>query len=124
MPVDETTSDGCPIRDILDRVGDVWSVLVILELKRGSCRFNALKRVINGISARMLTVTLRRLERDGHVSRKILDMSPPQVEYALTERGNSLHNAIDVLNQWAKQHQTEIHQTRTEFDRATHTQTT
>lgn len=70
----------CAIRDVLDRIGDAWSVLVILELSKGPCRFNALRRVIDAISQRMLSVTLRNLERDGLVARQVLDLSPPQVE--------------------------------------------
>ena len=77
----------CAIRDVLDRIGDAWSVLVIMELSKGPCRFNALRRVIEAISQRMLSVTLRNLERDGLVSRQVLDTSPPQVEYSLTQRG-------------------------------------
>lgn len=106
----------CPIRDVLDRVGDAWSVLVILELSRGACRFNALQRVISGISARMLSVTLRHLERDGLVTRKVLDSSPPQVEYALTETGQSLNEAMGKLAQWAEANQPKIRKSRADYD--------
>lgn len=118
MPPSQAIDYDCPIRDVLDRIGDAWTVLVILQLQQGACRFNALSRVIDGISPRMLTVTLRRLERDGLVSRSILDTSPPQVEYALTERGLSLHEAISVLSGWAVQHQPGIRSSRVAFDRA------
>ncbi|CUH88279.1 putative HTH-type transcriptional regulator YybR [Phaeobacter sp. CECT 5382] len=106
----------CPIRDVLDRVGDAWSVLTILELSKGPCRFNALKRVIDGISQRMLAVTLRNLERDGLVSRQVLPTAPPQVEYALTDRGHSLHGAIGALNAWAVEHQPGIRRDRSHYD--------
>ena len=116
MPARRTRNFACPVRDVLDRVGDAWSVLVILELSKGPCRFNALKRVIDGVSQRMLSVTLRHLERDGLVTREVLPTAPPQVEYALTERGLSLHAAIGALNDWAVTHQGGIRESRAEYD--------
>ena len=106
----------CPIRDVLDRVGDAWSVLVLLELAKGPCRFNALRRVIDGISQRMLAVTLRHLERDGLLTREVLPTAPPQVEYALTQRGLSLHMAIGALNDWAVENQPGIRTSREAYD--------
>lgn len=106
----------CPIRDVLDRVGDAWSVLVLLELAKGPCRFNALRRVIDGISQRMLAVTLRHLERDGLLTREVLPTAPPQVEYALTQRGLSLHKAIGTLNDWAVENQPGIRDSRAAYD--------
>lgn len=117
MPAPRAIDHDCPIRDVLDRVGDAWTFLVLLELKKGPCRFNALSRVIDGISPRMLTVTLRRLERDGLATRTILDTSPPQVEYALTGRGASLHEAVSILGDWAERNQTAIRKSRASFDR-------
>ena len=87
-------SANCPVRDVLDRLGDTWSVLVILILADGPRRFNALKRSIGDISQRMLTVTLRTLERDGLIARTVLPTSPPGVEYALTPLGRSLEAPI------------------------------
>lgn len=116
MPARRIQNYDCPIRDVLDRVGDAWSVLVLLELARGPCRFNALRRVIDGISQRMLAVTLRHLERDGLVSRTVLPLAPPQVEYALTDRGQSLHAAIGALNRWAVDHQPQIRASRAAYD--------
>ncbi len=107
---------ACPMRDVLDRIGDAWSLLVMLELMNGPCRFNALARVIDGISRRMLTVTLRNLERDGLVSREVLPTSPPSVEYALTPLGWSLQSALVALRDWAVQHQPEINTNRRSFD--------
>jgi len=118
MPAPRDIDYDCPIRDVLDRIGDAWTVLVILKLKRQPWRFNALCREIEGISPRMLAVTLRRLERDGLVSRTILDTSPPQVEYALTQRGVSLHGAVDVLGCWAEDNQAGIRKSRADFDQA------
>ena len=91
--VQKNTADGekCPVRDVLDRIGDAWSVLVILLVgEHGPYRFNALKRAIGDISQRMLAVTLRHLERDGLISRRVFPTNPPQVEYALTDLGRSL----------------------------------
>lgn len=109
-------SYDCPMRDVLDRIGDAWSLLVLLELQNGPCRFNALTRVVDGISRRMLTVTLRNLERDGLISRTVLPLSPPQVEYALTPLGLSLQSALIGLRDWAVEHQPEINRHRATYD--------
>lgn len=109
----------CPVRDVLDRLGDAWSVLVILRLGDGPQRFNALRRAIGGISQRMLTVTLRSLERDGLVDRTVKPTNPPQVEYALTDLGRSLGGPIGALADWAVARQGEIGENRRRFDAAT-----
>ncbi|SHE38787.1 transcriptional regulator, HxlR family [Loktanella atrilutea] len=116
MPARHAARHACPIRDVLDRVGDAWSVLVLAELEKEPCRFNALGRVIEGISPRMLAVTLRHLDRDGLVTRKVLDTKPPQVEYAITARGRSLHGALGGLVDWAARHQDDINASRRRFD--------
>ena len=118
MPAPRAIDYDCPIRDVLDRIGDAWTVLVVFKLRQSAWRFNALCREIEGISPRMLTVTLRRLERDGLVKRTILDTSPPQVEYALTQRGLSLHEAVHVLGRWAEENQAGIRKARAAFDQA------
>jgi DNA-binding HxlR family transcriptional regulator len=109
---------ACPIRDVLDRLGDAWSVLVLMELAKGPARFNALRRVVDGISARMLAVTLRNLERDGLVSRTVLPLSPPQVDYALTPLGISFVDAVRGLAAWAAAHQPAVRQARAAWDGA------
>ena len=106
----------CPIRDVLDRVGDAWTVLVMSELGKGPCRFNALLRVIDGISQRMLSVTLRSLERDGLLTRTVLPTAPPQVEYRLTALGHSLIDTLGALTSWAAMHQPEVRQARISYD--------
>ena len=106
----------CPVRDVLDRLGDAWSVLVILRLGDGPQRFNALKRAVGAISQRMLTVTLRSLQRDGLVSRTVRPTNPPQVEYALTDLGRSLAGPIGALADWAVTRQAEIAGNRRRFD--------
>lgn len=116
MPPRNLTNHNCPTRDVLDRVGDAWSFLVLMELARGPCRFNALRRVVNGISQRMLSVTLRHLERDGLLTRHVLPLAPPQVEYALTDLGQSLVQRMFGLHQWAEQNQPLIRSARAAFD--------
>ena len=107
---------SCPVRDILDRLGDAWSVLVVLQLEAGPSRFNALKRQIPGISQRMLTVTLRHLERDGLVTRKVFPTNPPSVEYALTPLGFSLGEALQPLTAWAFEQQGTVNAARQVYD--------
>ena len=106
----------CPIRDVLDRIGDAWSVLVITTLEPGPSRFNQLRRQVEGISQRMLTVTLRHLERDGLVSRTVIPSTPPQVEYALTATGRSLCSPLKVLAEWAGSNQSVIRGARRQYD--------
>lgn len=106
----------CPIRDVLDRIGDAWSVLVVITLEKKPTRFNALKRQVDNISQRMLTVTLRHLERDGLISRTVIPSTPPQVEYALTPLGYSLCTPLQVLADWAGGNQTQIRGARRRYD--------
>jgi DNA-binding HxlR family transcriptional regulator len=113
---DNPVAETCPVRDVLDRLGDAWSFLVVLRLAAGPQRFNALKRAVGGISQRMLTVTLRSLERDGLVSRKVFPTTPPQVEYRLTELGFSLADPMGVLTRWAAANHAKIRATRAEYD--------
>lgn len=107
---------GCPMREVLDRIGDTWSVLVIVSLKSQPLRFNALKRSIEGISQRMLTVTLRSLERDGLVRRTVKPTTPPEVEYSLTELGLSLAVPLGALGNWAAVNRHAMRQAREAFD--------
>ncbi len=109
---------ACPIREVLDRVGDTWSILVIFNLQAGPMRFNALRRAIEGISQRMLTVTLRSLERDGLVSRHVKPVSPPEVEYALTALGHSLAGPVHGLGLWAVENRAAMRMARACFDGA------
>jgi len=102
--VSRTEQSTCPVRDVLDRVGDKWTVLVILLLGEGPQRFTALKRSIEGISQRMLTLTLRRLEADRLVRRDVEPTIPPAVHYELTPLGRSLTQALEPLMRWAQQH--------------------
>lgn len=111
-------TEACPVRDVLERVGDKWSVLVVLVLRDGAVRFSQLLREVDGISRRMLTRTLRLLERDGLVLRTVHATAPPSVEYELTELGRSLIGPLEALSAWATEHRARILQARTRFDAA------
>lgn len=105
------------VSEVLQRVGDKWSVLVIMMLGDEALRFNELRRRIGGISQRMLTLTLRTLERDGMVSRTVYPTVPPQVEYALTPLGRSLWEPVAALGKWAHQNLAHIDSARAAYDR-------
>lgn len=109
--------DPCPIRDVIERIGDKWSVLLISRLDDGPQRFGALARTVDGISRNMLTRTLRLLERDGLVTRTVHATSPPTVEYALTELGRSLVPPLDAISTWAVEHRDLVEEARADFHR-------
>ncbi|HXU73043.1 MAG TPA: helix-turn-helix domain-containing protein [Polyangia bacterium] len=109
--------DACEAREILNRVGDKWSIYTIAMLRDGPQRFSQLKRAIAGISQRMLTLTLRSLERDGLVTRTVHPTVPPSVEYALTPLGRTLLEPVTALVAWADRNQRRIRQARERFDR-------
>jgi DNA-binding HxlR family transcriptional regulator len=103
--------------DVLNRIGDKWSVMVVGMLGRnGTLRFNELKRLINGVSQRMLTLTLRNLERDGLVTRTIYPEVPPRVEYSLTELGKTLQKPINALWDWSAENHQAIIEARAIYD--------
>jgi DNA-binding HxlR family transcriptional regulator len=107
-----------PVTDILSRVGDKWSVMIVMLLGPGPRRFNEIRRAINGISQRMLTLTLRGLERDGLVTRTVTPTIPPRVDYELTALGQSLRRPIDALGEWAFANRDEVDAARVRFDAA------
>lgn len=117
----EARSDGrpeqCPVRDVLDRIGDKWSTLLVLTLAERPHRFGELRRAVFDISQRMLTQTLRDLQRDGLISRKVHPTTPPSVEYALTPLGRSLLEPLSHLIRWADHNHSVIRSARTKFDR-------
>ncbi len=114
----EPNHEGCrAVSDALARIGDKWTVLIVMTLTDGPKRFNMLKRTIGGISQRMLTLTLRGLERDGLVSRTVFPTIPPKVEYALTPLGHSLCGPIRSLGNWAFAHIDVVQEARVDFDR-------
>ena len=102
--------------DILNRIGDKWSVMIVGYLTRKTMRFNELRHAIGGISQRMLTLTLRNLERDGLVTRTVFPEIPPRVEYQLTNLGRTLTEPLDALWNWAAEHQGEVQSARHEYD--------
>jgi DNA-binding HxlR family transcriptional regulator len=102
------SEDACEVRHLLDRIGDKWSLLVIALLGRGTRRFSELRREIDDISQRMLTLTLRHLERDGLVERTVYPVVPPRVEYRLTPLGATLLDTIQELVTWTTGHREEI----------------
>jgi DNA-binding HxlR family transcriptional regulator len=104
------------LRDTLDRIGDKWSLLAVAHLSDGPLRFGQLLRAMDGISQRMLTVTLRHLERDGLVSRTVFPVIPPRVDYELTDLGQSLVDAAAELCEWALRHHDLITASRAAFD--------
>jgi DNA-binding HxlR family transcriptional regulator len=110
------TLTRCRVREILERVGDKWSLFVISCLGDGPKRFTVLKRSVDGISQRMLTVTLRGLERDGIVSRTMYPVMPPRVDYELTPLGRTLLDAVGALMTWADAHLDEVDAARAAYD--------
>ncbi|MFC0691401.1 winged helix-turn-helix transcriptional regulator [Paraburkholderia humisilvae] len=116
--VGDAQSAHCAVRDVLDRIGDKWSMLMIMELATRSQRFSALHRAIPDISKRMLTQTLRDLERDGLVTRHVFPTKPPSVEYRLAPLGQSLLDPMAALIDWADRRYSDIHAARVRFDGA------
>jgi DNA-binding HxlR family transcriptional regulator len=110
------TREDCEVRQVLDRIADKWSLLVIALLDRSTMRFGELRCNIDGVSQRMLTVTLRHLERDGLVSRTVHPVVPPRVDYALTPLGRTLHATIQSLVTWTEEHQHVIAAARAAYD--------
>ena len=111
------TTESCkPVSTVLHRIGDKWSVLVVMNLRDGARRFSALRRALPGISQRMLTLTLRNLERDGLVTRTVTPTIPPRVDYELTALGHSMKEPVVALGQWAYENLPAIEASRAAFD--------
>jgi DNA-binding HxlR family transcriptional regulator len=112
--------DSCvAVREVLNRVGDKWSVLIVGLLADGPKRFSELRRAIEGISQRMLTLTLRGLERDGLLTRTVYPTIPPRVEYELTELGRTLRKPIQAIAKWAQENRERIQLARNKYDAGT-----
>lgn len=116
MTTPARADSGTLLRDVLARIGDKWSVIVICRLDGQPRRFNELRRLAEGITQRMLSGTLRHLERDGLVTRTVYATVPPQVEYALTERGRALHTILYQLVDWADDNLAGIQASRAAYD--------
>lgn len=113
---DEVMAEACPVHEVLDRVAGKWSILIVVTAARGPVRFTELERAIDGISRRMLTLTLRNLERDGLLKRTVYPTVPPKVEYELTPIARELYAALLSLTDWAEQHRTTITAARRAYD--------
>jgi len=108
----------CPVRDVLDRIGQKWPLLILIALAPAPLRFSQVQRAVGDISKRMLTQTLRDLERDGMLTRQVFPTKPPAVEYALTALGQSALDPIATLADWADRHHATIRAARRAFDAA------
>jgi DNA-binding HxlR family transcriptional regulator len=112
----DVVAEACPVREVLDRVAGKWSILIVVAAAHGPVRFTELERAIDGISRRMLTLTLRNLERDGLLTRTVHPTVPPKVEYALTPIAVELHASLLSLTGWAERHRATITAARRAYD--------
>ncbi len=110
--------EQCPVRDVIDNIGGKWNTLMILALADGPMRFSALRRLIPDISQRMLTQTLRDLQRDGYIGRRVFPTQPPSVEYSLTPLGQSFLVLVKGLVDWSVEHHQAIRAARKVYDAA------
>jgi DNA-binding HxlR family transcriptional regulator len=110
---------ACPTRQVLDLIGDRWTVLIVLALTEQTMRFTELRKRLGGISPKVLTNALRNLERDGLVDREVFAEVPPRVEYSLTPLGHTLHKPLDALRDWAAKHVPDINDARQSANNAT-----
>jgi DNA-binding HxlR family transcriptional regulator len=108
----DVLNPSCPSRQVLDRIGEKWTTLVIRVLDEGTLRYSDLQRRVGGVSQKMLTQTLRGLERDGLVERHVFPVVPPRVEYSLTPLGRTLVEPLDAICRWAERHLPEMLQAR------------
>ncbi|SMC43507.1 helix-turn-helix domain-containing protein [Rhizobium sp. RU36D] len=115
-PCGQPDHEDCGLRDVLDRLGERWTVMAIAELARGPRRFRQLERALPGISQRMMTLTVRRLERDGMVSRLVEPTVPPSVTYELTPLGREFAEMVISLVDWSRRHKSQIALARADFD--------
>ncbi|MEJ8671709.1 MULTISPECIES: winged helix-turn-helix transcriptional regulator [unclassified Streptomyces] len=116
VTVQAVNAHACPVREVLDRVSGKWSVQILVAAAHGPIRFTELERSIEGISRRMLTLTLRNLERDGLVTRTVHPTVPPKVEYELTPVARELHETLQRLTDWAERNRVYIAESRATYD--------
>ncbi|GGX03264.1 winged helix-turn-helix transcriptional regulator [Streptomyces chartreusis] len=116
VTVQAVNAQACPVREVLDRVSGKWSVQILVAAAHGPIRFTELERGIEGISRRMLTLTLRNLERDGLVTRTVHPTVPPKVEYELTPVARELHETLQRLTAWAERNRVYIAESRAAYD--------
>ncbi|PZA20584.1 transcriptional regulator [Modestobacter versicolor] len=113
---DGAQARACTVRQVLDRIGGKWSIGIVVEASQGPVRFTELERRLDGISRRMLTLTLRNLERDGLLERTVYPTVPPKVEYTATPMAAELYETLVTLTNWAERHRDEIATARAEYD--------
>jgi DNA-binding HxlR family transcriptional regulator len=121
-PEPEVFTANCPTQQVLETIADKWSVIVIYVLSKGTRRYSELQRMIGGVSQKMLTQTLRKLERDGLVERHVYPVVPPKVEYSLTPLGKTLTELLRAICKWAEIHLEEIEAARVHYDEGTSSQ--
>jgi DNA-binding HxlR family transcriptional regulator len=114
---EQVQARACTVREVLDRVGGKWSIGIIVEASQGPIRFTELERRLEGISRRMLTLTLRNLERDGLLERTVYPTVPPKVEYLATPMARELYDSLVALTAWAERHREGISRARNRYDR-------
>ncbi|MGA4837373.1 winged helix-turn-helix transcriptional regulator [Streptomyces sp. G45] len=112
----EVTAQACPLVEVIDHVAGKWSISILVAAAHGPVRFTELERSIEGISRRMLTLNLRRLERDGLLTRTVHPVVPPKVEYSLTPMARELYSHLAGLVEWADRHRSSITEARTAYD--------
>lgn len=117
IDVSVLADEACPVSEVLDHVSGKWSIAILVAVARGPIRFTELERSIRGISRRMLTLTLRRLERDGLITRTMYLTVPPKVEYTLTDMARELHQSLLTLTAWAARYRGDIASAQAEYDR-------
>ncbi|GAB3291791.1 winged helix-turn-helix transcriptional regulator [Parasphingorhabdus pacifica] len=110
-------AEACPVHEVLDRVAGKWSIQILVAVSKGPVRFTELERSIKGISRRMLTLTLRNLERDGLIKRTVYPTVPPKVEYTATDMARELYDSLQALTAWAQRHREAIATARNTYDR-------
>lgn len=113
---DQIEAEDCPVQEVLDRVAGKWSILIMVAATAGPIRFTELERAIPSVSRRMLTLTLRNLERDGLMTRTVYPTVPPRVEYELTPMARELRTALLTLTEWAEHHRESIIEARLGYD--------
>ncbi len=118
--LDKKDAENCPFRNVIDRIGDKWSLLVLVVLEQQPTRFNQIKRTLGDISQKVLTKTLRGLEADGYVIRTVYDASPPKVVYRLSELGLQVLSPINQLVRWAEENHDAIRKNRKEYELRAH----
>ena len=116
VPQELIDAEACPVSEVIDRISGKWSVGIIVAAAQGPIRFTELERTIEGVSRRMLTLTLRNLERDGLLIRTVYPTVPPKVEYRLTAMAHELYESLAALTRWAERHRGSIQQARKEYD--------